>query len=162
MVRRSEQDRLRVMGLSAAGWTQTRIVRETGFPCKFVRTWFGRTNPEDAPHPGRPPKLIPPVLRTVRAVTKGKRGRSTRKTAAVLREKKHISLSHMSVWTAARRAGLASYHKPKKPLLTEAHRERRIWFARLYMDANWRLVLLTDETTFSLFGHPNPENDVVW
>lgn len=122
MVRRTEDDRFRVISLSAAGKTQSAIVRETGFPRKFVKRWFGRHDPNDAPHPGRVPKLTPPTVATVRSLMKGKRRRSTRKVAALLREKKGIELSKSSVWTAAHRAGLTAYHKQRKPLLTAEHR----------------------------------------
>src|SRR4051812_44353486 len=112
--------------------------------------WVWPHQPERRAASGTPPILTPPVIATVRAAMKGQHRRSTRKTAAVLREKKHIDLSYVSVWTAARHAGLAPYHKPKKPLLTDAHCERRISFVRLYLHTNWRHVLFTDETTFTL------------
>ncbi|HWN12187.1 MAG TPA: transposase [Pyrinomonadaceae bacterium] len=162
MPSRSEEDRFRVMALSAAGKTKSAIVRETGFNFKFVNRWFGRRDPKDAPHPGRLPKLTPPVVHTVRAMMKGKRQRSTRKVANLLEERKHITLSRESVRKAAQMAGLTPYHKQRKPLLTADHRRRRMEFVRLYTGTDWRHVLFTDEKTFMLFGHPNRQNDVIW
>jgi transposase len=162
MSHRSEDDRFRVIGLSAAGKTKTAIIRERGFSKDFVYRWYGRRDPKDAPHPGRPAKLTPPVVQTVRALMKGKKQRSKRKVAKILEEKKHIVLSHESVRTAAHRAGLTAYHKRQKPLLTAEQRQRRLNFANLYADTDWRHVLFSDEKTFTLFGHPNRQNDVIW
>jgi len=162
MVHRTTEDRLRVIGLAAAGRTKTQIRRETGFNACFVNRWFGRTDPADAPHPGRPTKLDPPTVHTVRALMKGKKQRSTRKVSALLRERKGLELSRMTVWRAARRANLTAYHKQRKPLLTADGRRRRLEFAQTYIDTEWRHVLFVDEKSFHLFGHPNRQNDVVW
>jgi transposase len=162
MSHRSEADRFRVIALSAAGRTKTAVIRETGFSKDFVYRWYGRTDPKDAPHPGRRPKLTPPVIQTVKALMKGKKRRSTRKVAKVLDEKKHIVLSRESVRVAAHRAGLKAYHKQQKPLLTAEQRQRRLQFVNAYRATNWRHVLFADEKTFTLFGHPNRQNDVVW
>jgi transposase len=160
MVRRSDRDRARVIGLSAEGKSVLEIIRATGFTKDFVRRWSGRDGTTDQERAGRPVKLTPPVARTVVAMMKGKKGRSTRRVAKLLSERKNIHLSHMTVRTAAKRAGLSSYKRQQKPLLSDDHKARRRQFARKYRNQNWQLVLFTDEKTFELFGHP--KNDFVW
>jgi transposase len=162
MVQRSEDDRLRVIALSAIGKPKTWIIRETGFTKCFVYRWYGRRDLKDAPRAGRAIKMTPPVVSAVRSLMKGKRRRSTRKVSALLKEKKDVELSREGVRRAAKRAGLTAYHRRPKPLLTEDHRQRRLEFATLYQDTDWSKVLFSDEKTFTLFGHPNRQNDVVW
>jgi transposase len=162
MVQRSEEDRLRVVALSAVGETKTSIIRKTGFPKSFVYRWFGRRDTKDAPRPGRAKKLTPQVLHMVKAMMKGKRQRSTRKVTKLLAERKGIELSRELVRQAAKAGGLKAYHRRPKPLLTDDNRQRRLEFATMYADTDWRCVLFSDEKTFTLFGHPNRQNDVIW
>ena len=54
------------------------------------------------------------------------------------------------------------YHRRKQPRLTQAHRDRRVAFARQYKDLNWMRTLMTDETEVALVQKPNNKNDIVW
>jgi DDE superfamily endonuclease/Transposase len=101
-----------------------------------------------------------PIVKTVGAMMKGKQQRSTRRVAALLDERKHVHLSQSSVVRAAHEAGLKPYKRPRKPLLTDDQKRRRLAFALKYRAHNWRRTLFTDEKTFQLFGHP--KNDFVW
>jgi transposase len=162
MSRRSEDDRFRVIALSAAGSSKASISRQTGFSRAFVSRWFGQHDVSDASRSGPPVKLTPPVQRTVRALLKGKKGRSTRKVLRLLMERKRVRLSHESIRKAAIAAGLKAYHRPHKPLVTNQVRQRRLRFVRMYRNTDWRHVLFTDEKTFQLFGRPNRQNDIIW
>jgi hypothetical protein len=66
----------------------------------------------------------------------------------------------MSVQRAARLAGLKPIVRQRKPLLTNDHKRRRMAFVRKYKKQDWRVVLFTDEKTFTLFG--NNSHEVIW
>lgn len=158
--RRSVVDRARVIALSSEGKSITNIVRHTGFDRQFVTRWFRTDSASEKQRPGRPTKITPALTRTVRAMMKGKKGRSTRRVSALLKERKNIDLSRDTVGIIAKRSGLKPYKRQQKPLLTANQQLRRLEFARKFKNENWRNVLFTDEKTFELFGHP--KNDFVW
>ena len=160
MVRRSNLDRARVVGLFSVGKTISEIIRATGFTKDFVRRWAKRQSIDDSKRIGRPVKLTPAVVRTVSAMMKGKKGRSMRRVAKLLKERKNIVLSPTTVRIAAKRAGLTSYKRQQKPLLSDNQKARRLAFARKFRREDFSLWLFTDEKTFELFGHP--KNDFVW
>jgi hypothetical protein len=91
---------------------------------------------------------------------KGKKGRSTRRVKALLKERKNLDISHVTVASIAKKAGLKAFKRQRKPFLTAGHKLRRMAFANKFSNCNWRNVLFTDEKTFQLFGHP--KNDFVW
>jgi hypothetical protein len=93
-------------------------------------------------------------------IFKGKTGRSTRRVAALLQERYGIAVGHSSVAVAARLAGLKARKRPRKPLLTDAHKQRRLRFVHKFRLQNWRRVLFSDEKTFELFAHPR--NQYIW
>jgi transposase len=163
MTRRSVIDRSRVIQLHNEGKIPAEIIRITKFSRKFVARWVAAAqDPTDKPRPGSPSKLSQSDRVTIRAMLKGKKGRSTRKVAALFSERKHKPISHVLVHSIARDSGLKPYRKPSKPLLTADQRHRRLEFVELYKDTDWRKVLFTDETSFVLFGRPNRKNDVIW
>jgi transposase len=166
MVARSFQDRIRVIDLRNQGRRPQQIIDATGFEKRFVFRWCraadnGR-DASDQPRSGRPRKLTPAVVRIVRAHMKGRKGRSSRKVARIMEARHQVRLSASSVQRAAKLAGLRPYRRPKKPLLTDAMRERRLDFAERYRETDWRHVLFSDETTLVLFGEPNRRNNVIW
>lgn len=71
-------------------------------------------------------------------------------------------VSYETVRRTALRSGLHPYHRARKPLVTDATRKRRLAFARQYKDFNWRNVIFSDETRFSVHPRLNAHNDVVW
>ena len=171
--------RAQVVGLAAEGHSIAEIVRKTGFHRSFVKRWYRRESTQDRPRSGRPTKLTANTMGKVRGLmkvwsgriltaatkdhltcVKGKKDRSVRRVAALLRERYGIHLSNASVFRAARAAGLKSYLRPTKPFLTDAHKLRRLAFVRKYRRLNWRQVLFSDEKTFQLFGHPH--NRYIW
>src|SRR4051794_5467704 len=109
MAHRSEADRIAVIALRHDGLSPAAIKRRTGFSREFIRRWISaadqRRSASDRPRSGRPPKLTPPVVRMVRAHMKGRLGRSCRKVAKIMQARHNIKLGHVSVRTAARRAG---------------------------------------------------------
>jgi transposase len=157
---RAKLDRARVVNLFRDGKSIAEIVRVTGFTKKFVLRWAHRDSVQDQQHPGRPRKLSPALVKTVGAMMKGKTRRSTRRVAVLLAERKHVNVSHHTVYRAAKQIGLKPYKRHQKPLLSDGQRQRRLAFAKKYRNQNWRTVLFTDEKTFELYGHP--KNNFVW
>jgi transposase len=166
MAHHSIFDRSQVFQLEKQGLSQAQIIRRTRFTRKFVDRWFHASNsgrdPTDLPRSGTPRKLTPPVTRTLRAMMKGKKGRSCRKVAQLFQQRRHKSIRASSVCVAAKAAGLHPFRKQRKPLLTAGQRQRRLDFIRLLAPQTWRQVLFTDEKIFTLFGKPNRRNDVIW
>jgi transposase len=166
MTRLSAIQRSRVIQLFNEGKSQAEIVRQTNFSREFVKRWVAAAEdgrgPADQPRPGSPRKLSQTDRVTIRAMLKGKQGRSTRKVAALFTARKHKAVSRESIRSVAKQAGLKPYVRSSKPLLTEGHRHRRLEFVELYQNINWRQVLFTDETTFTLFGRPNRKVDIIW
>ena len=158
--RRSNLDRARVANLFRDGKRIAEIVRVTGFGLSFVKRWARRDCQEDQPRSGRPRKLNPDLVKTVAAMMKGKKRRSTRRVAALLEERKNITVSRHTIARAAKEAGLKPFKRHQKPLVSDAQRQRRLDFARKYRNQNWKTVLFTDEKTFELYGHP--KNNFIW
>jgi transposase len=159
MTRLSTIQRSQVIQLFNDGKSAAEIVRLTKFSRPFVDRWVAAAKegrqPVDKPRPGSPRKLNQTDRLYIRAMLKGKKGRSTRKVAALFTARKHKAVSHESIRAVARQAGLKPYVKKSKPLLTDSHRQRRLNFVEMYRNINWRQGLFTDETTFVLFGRPN-------
>ena len=58
-----------------------------------------------------------------------------------------------------------SWRRRKAPLLTEAHKKKRLLFAREHKHwtvEDWSNVLFSDESPYQVFYVPNPRNDTVW
>jgi hypothetical protein len=58
-----------------------------------------------------------------------------------------------------------NFRRKKQPLLTEAHKKRRLVFAREHSNwtvEQWSDVMFTDESPFKVFYIPNSRNDTVW
>ncbi len=94
---RSFEDRTRVILLRRDGHGEAEIIRRTGFSRRFVRRWMAASNnhedASDRPRTGRPRKLVPAVIHTVRAHMKGKKGRSSRKVAKLIAARHNINLT---------------------------------------------------------------------
>ena len=58
-----------------------------------------------------------------------------------------------------------NWRRRKLPMLTAAHKQRRISFAREHRHwtvEDWSNVMFTDESPFKVFYAPNAKNDTVW
>lgn len=77
-------------------------------------------------------------------------------------KRKGVDVTNMTVYNYLKRDVQYPYHRRKQPRLTQAHRDRRVAFARQYKDLNWMRTLMTDETEVALVQKPNSKNDIVW
>jgi hypothetical protein len=89
------------------------------------------------------------------------RGRSTREASRWLKAK-GVDVTNMTVDNYLKRDNQYPYHRRKQPRLTNAHKARRVAFAKQYKAANWLRTLMTDETEVSLVQKPNSKNDIIW
>lgn len=112
--------RWRVILLRQAGHTQAEIRRRTGYSKEFVGRWYHRDSGDDASRTGRPTKVTPAIVRSIRVAMKGKRNNSPRKIG------RRLGLSKDTVRRAAKQRGLKPYRRPCKPKLTAKHRKRRL------------------------------------
>lgn len=162
MTKGTEVDRARVIGLARQGKGQRQIERMTGLTSPFVQRWMERTDTKDVKRPGRPSKVTPKVVSSIRKIMCGRRRRSVRKVASVLKKRKIADVSHETVRVAAYAAGLKPYKRPKKPRLTDGQRVARMEFARSHAKYDWTRVMFSDETTIVTHGRPNRQIDQIW
>ena len=162
MVMRKESDRIRVIGLAEAGKSVAQIVRETGLERHFVMRWHSRSTAKNSGQGGRPKKVTPNLVASVKRVMERRTRQSLRKTAAVLSGRGIADVSHETVRKAAHQAGLNAYKRPSKPRLTDKQRLARLEFARTHAKYDWRRVFFSDETTIVTHGKPNRQIDRVW
>ena len=98
---------------------------------------------------------------SIRRLVKGKRGQSTRRTAATIRAG-GTSISKSTVWRVLKSDGLAPYVEPQAPLQRFGDKQRRLRFAAQQKGRDWRRCVFADEKTFVCIPHPNRRNDVIW
>lgn len=161
-----EQRRIQVQTLWAfTPMTAAAIAEATGENDRSVRHWIARYRAglgyHDQPRTGRPKKITPKVGKRLVALTRGKRRRSTRCVAGLMR-REGVTVSHEAVRYTWRGLGLIPHRQVKRPRLTKQQKKHRVTFATRYLHHNWRYTLLTDEKTFSGGSVPNRQNDVIW
>jgi len=69
-------------------------------------------------------------------------------------KRKGVSIGTRTVRRRLEEAGLRMLPPLQKPLLTVAHREKRLHWARMNGETDWNQVIFTDEVTFKLFQNP--------
>lgn len=162
MAKRGIVDRARVIALAQQGKGQHEIMRATGFSVRFVRTWMNRSDPEDMSRSGRPRKATRKVVSSIRKIMYGRRRRSLRFVAGVVKVRKIADLSRETVRRAAHEAGLKAYKRPTKPRLTERQKAARLQFARTHANYDWTQVFFSDEATIVTHNLPNRQIDRIW
>src|SRR5439155_15368430 len=99
---------------------------------------------------GRPRKITPSATRAIGQYIRNDSSISTRAIATKL-ENKDVEVSYRTVARHLSSAGYA-YSLPRKtPMLTDAHKQARIEWARKHLDDNWERTFFSDETAFKLF-----------
>lgn len=140
-----EQTRL----LRRQGKTTSRIARLQHRSETSVRRALSRSPSAKPRARGRPRKHSRPDDQAIIRRAKRHRTESLPKLARWARKKRTIRISPQTVSRILLRAGLQSKWQTKKPLLTEAHRQKRLAFARTEKDRDWSKVVFLDETTFT-------------
>ena len=98
---------------------------------------------------------------SIRRLVKGKRGQSTRRTAATIRAR-GTPISKSTAWRVLKSDGLAPYVEPQAPLQRFGDKQRRLRFAAQQKGRDWRRCVFADEKTFVCIPRPNRRNDVIW
>jgi transposase len=155
-------DRWIVVAHHVEGDRESDIVHKTGLGRKFVARWTKRFEEtgtvDDEPKSGRPTKITRAVTNRVRSSLKGKRGQSSRKVAARLKD----DLSYSTVIRAAHKDGMRPYAIPLTTVVSAKQQLRRVEFAKRYAKKDWSRTIFGDEKTWPLVHPPNRHNDKVW
>jgi len=99
---------------------------------------------------GRPKKITPEISRTI--------GQYIRRDTSIPLKKIANKISQKGVQvhfsTISKHLTSIGYKKSlpiATPMLTQKHKEKRVEWAKKYLNYNWKKVLFTDETAFQLF-----------
>jgi transposase len=165
--RASEDKRIQIILLRSQGSTLASIAAHTKVNLGTVRSVLSRWKQyhtiQYLPKTGRPQKVDDRTKRRLaRMVQKGEVSTATELTqTAATHEIVHISAS-----TARRmlhKQGLKAMHTISKPLLTRAHKRKRLEFARAHRDwtvEEWKQVIFSDETVIP--GRPSDSHKLRW
>lgn len=128
--------RASVVELKKLGYSSSIISQRTGVGVRTVnrttKRWKETESLDDRPRSGRTPKLNKKVCSKIVDLLTDKKCGSTRKAKAVL-ARRGISLSLTSIRNGAKRAGKKHVKGTVKPLLTRAHRRKRLAFVQRHL-----------------------------
>jgi transposase len=159
------QQRAELVRLHLQGEPLKAIVQQTGHDRKTVLLWVRRfaadASLQDKARAGRPSLMTPLTVGKIRRLVRGKKGRSTRRTAATLCSRGTL-VSKNTVWRALRSDGLRPYVEPEVPLQLHGDKQRRLRFAAEQKERDWRRCVFADEKKFMCGSRPNRRNDVIW
>jgi len=160
--------RAKAVGMVEAGKSQREVARILGVHPASVNRWWKRHKAGESlqskARSGRP-KVLSTSAKMIICKSLGKRGMSSRKLASRLKNLgKEGSFSTVQRYL---KNGLGSkaYKRPKKPLLTDIMKQKRLKFALEHKDwtsEDWTRVVWSDESVFQLFPPSNPQCDRIW
>ena len=110
---------------------------------------------KDLPRSGRPRLFTEREERKIVRLVKSGKCETATEVQSHLRTEEDLHVSTNTLRRAFRRNDLVARVKRKKPLLTRAHRRRRLAFAREHKDwmpEDWKCVVWSDESKFQLFN----------
>lgn len=162
------QLRAQAVILAKEGYSQSVIAEKLGRSKCWVTKWVGRSRCNDSlvdkERCGRPKILTNAAKRLIRA-TKYRRGQGVRRIANQLKARNERGSRETIRMYMVNELQWKNWRRKKLPLLTDAHKERRVTFARSHQHwtaDDWSNVLFTDESPFKVYYVPNPQNDTVW
>ncbi|RYG95900.1 hypothetical protein EON65_55245, partial [archaeon] len=134
----SEDKRIRIIELRGKGYLHKDIAEETKTNIQTVRNvlnkWARHHTIRDLPKPGRPSKLDSSTKRRLARMAQS--GEVSSSTDLVQTAASH-DIAQISARTARctlHQEGLKAMHMVGRPLLTRAHKRRRLEFARAHRD----------------------------
>lgn len=161
-----KKTRLDLARLYAKGVRPAEIERKLNVSHTFVVKWIGRLKQhgtvDPLPRSGRPATVTPPIKKRIRALSKGKQKRSTRKVARLVAAESRVPVSHETVRQTVRKLQLYPHRRIPKPRLSQVHRQARVRFAKKYKRYSPQRLLSIDEKIFTLVPAGNRKNDIVW
>jgi transposase len=163
----SEDKRIQINALRHSGCILTDIARKTKVNIETVksvlRKWKLHRTIKDLPKTGRPSKLDDRTSRRLaRMVQSGEVSTASELTEAAVSN----GIVHISARTACRvlhKEGLQAMHMVNRPLLTRAHKRRRLEFASVHRDwtaDDWKQVIFSDETVIT--ARPSDSHKLRW
>lgn len=166
MVGRPDADRWAVVTLAREGLTRAEIVRRTGFDARFVSRCMAKFQltgtVADCARSGRKRKRTPVVEKKVVELMRGKRRRSCRVVAQMLKAQGFASIHRNTVWRTAHDQHLRPYRMQRTSRLTPNQKRDRLAFAIAQANRDWSCTVFSDEHVFRQFKAGNPCHDVVW
>jgi transposase len=152
----AEDKRIQIVALRSKGLTLATIAAQTKVKIITVRSvlskWKLHHTVQDLPKTGRPHKVDDRTKRRLaRMVQKGE----IRTATELAQTATSHEIVHISARTARRtlhEQGLKAMRMINKPLLTRAHKRKRLEFARAHMDwtsEEWKQVIFSDETVIT-------------
>lgn len=161
-----EKERFKAQQLHSKGKSDGYIAAHLNKSKKWVKRVLERFEElgtfKDRPRKGRPKKLTPRDQNRLVNQVKGKARQSLRKTSASFKTSKKEKVGRETIRKSIRAAGLYPHRKRKTTLLTDAHKAKRVKFAKKYRRFDFTNCAFWDETEFELHPTPNPKNDIVW
>jgi len=99
---------------------------------------------------GRPKKITGSASKIIGQSIRRNDSISTR-TLAQKMSNMGVDVSHMTISRHLANYGYSKALPKVTPMLTEAHKQRRVEWARQHLNDNWRKTLFSDETAFQLY-----------
>jgi hypothetical protein len=162
------QLRAQAVVLAKEGYSYSIIAKKLNRSKWWVTKWVGRTRDDellgDKPRSGRP-KVLSNVAKKLIRNAKYKRGHGLRRLENQLKARGETGGRESIRQYMSNELKWKNFRRKKQPLLTEAHKKRRLVFAREHSNwtvEQWSDVMFTDESPFKVFYIPNSRNDTVW
>ena len=144
-------------------WSASKIGKHIGCSSKFVSRWVQRHEQSgsinDKPRSGRPQKADAVAEQYICMAAKLPECYSAADIAAKTQQATGLKLSTSSVKRLLRKKGLQHLTAKVVPMLTTAHKQARVRFAKLALRrerCSWRRVLITDSKYFKLHAMGKP------
>ena len=154
-----------IYALARRGYLPTHIEKELQVDRRVVLRWYFRWKKglpaTDAHRSGRPTKVTSRLRKVILSRIQKKNTASLRKLQRHLTAN-GTSISHKTISNVLHSASLQSYRVTPKPGQKHGDKAKRLRFAKLGRQINWRSVIFSDEKRFELHSLPNKKNSVVW
>jgi transposase len=162
-----EEKRIRIIALQETGCKPTAIAKQLKLKRTTVKDvlhkWEIHHTIQDLPKSGRPPKLDERTMRRFARMTqKGEVSTPCELIHAALSQG-DIHISASTVRRALHKEGLKPMHTIRRPMLTRAHKKKRLDFAKSHRDwtvDDWKQVIFSDETVIS--ARPSNLHKIKW
>ena len=162
------QLRAQAVVLASEGYSYSVIAKKLNRSKWWVYKWVGRNRDDkllvDKPRSGRPRVLSNVAKKLIRNV-KYKRGHGVRKIEKQLKARGETGCRETIRKYMSNELKWQNFRRKKQPLLTTAHKKRRLLFAREHSKwtvEQWSDIMFMDESPFKVFYIPNSRNDTVW
>ena len=131
------------------------IAHLTKIPIRTVRYNIAkikdRGTVEDRPRIGRPRKIKSVDSKAIGQWIRREKDITAKEMTEKLSQERHRDVSRWTVQRHLQRMGYKNTLPHGTPMLTQEHKEARVWWAILHKDDDWSRTVFTDETCYQLF-----------